>query len=147
MFKNRFRKKQVPTSHYEGKEHMMSYKQMDPEKSKHTVRIPEDEPHMKSRITKQEAHQEEDDYHFKTPHRKEKLPANLPDKHGRDGEISPMKRVGNLVTTTNKPMVDEHESGYEDEEEEASKPRALPKEHRKGMIIAVLQRKLKKNSQ
>ena len=146
MFKNRFQKKGLPASHFEGREHIKSYEEMDPEKSKHDVRYPQDEPHMKSRISKQEAHEEEDDYHFKNPHRVEKLPKNLPDNHGRDDEVETRKRVGNLMTKSNLPIIDEHESGFPDEEEEEEKPRAMPKEHRKGMIIAVLQRKLKKRS-
>jgi hypothetical protein len=73
------------------------------------------------------------------------LPAHLPDNHGKDEEVSTQKRVGNLITRSNRPMEDEHETGYEDDEKEENS-RKMPKEHRKGMIIAVLQRKLKKRN-
>ena len=49
---------------YEGKEHVR-YK--DPGYTRHEIRYPEDEPHMKSHVSKEEMHEAEDDYHMDVP--------------------------------------------------------------------------------
>ena len=49
---------------YEGKEHVR-YK--DPGFTRHEIDFPEDEPHMKSHVSKNEMHEMEDDYHMNVP--------------------------------------------------------------------------------
>src|SRR5574338_141907 len=56
---------------YEGREHV---KYKNPGFSKHEIRIPEDEPKMKSRASKEEMHEMEDNYHMDVP---DQTPKNL----------------------------------------------------------------------
>lgn len=128
---------------YEGKEHV---KYKDPGYSSHEIRFPEDEPHMKSNVGKNEMHEMEDNYHKETPDqthysleaklKRARMKMDAPDQEDPD----PLR--GNIV----------HNVGYEGEEdtsgEEEMGPNdmqsGMPKEHRKKMIVAVTKRKMKK---
>lgn len=131
---------------YEGKEHV---KYRNPGYSKHDIRYPQDEPHMKSRVSKNEMHEMEDNFHMGVPDQTEDtLPAKIkrarmkmddPDQEDPD----PLR--GNIV----------HNVGYEGEEdtsgEEEMGPNdmqssSMPKEKRKKMIVAVTRRKMKKSA-
>ncbi len=130
-------------SGYEGKEHV---KYKDPGYSRHNIRIPEDEPHMKSNVGKEEMHEMEDNFHKEVPDqthytleqklKRARMKMDAPDQEDPD----PLR--GNIV----------HNVGYEGEEdtsgEEEMGPNdmqsGMPKEQRKKMIVAVTKRKMKK---
>lgn len=167
MFKNRFKKKRAessyampkptgePTKGYEGKEHV---KYQDNEKSRHFIKYPQDEPHMKSRVSKEESHQAEDNYHMPVKITEQKLPAKIPRarmememEDRRSG--GKLKRYGNLVSMNGKGIEDEN-TGTEkmgpmnyqsDDESKASerKDEADFKGIRKKVIAGVLKKKMK----
>jgi hypothetical protein len=128
---------------YEGKEHV---KYNEPGYSSHHIKFPEDEPHMKSRVGKEEMHEMEDNYHHSVPDqthyslqaklKRARMKMDAPDQE----EPDPLR--GNIV----------HNVGYEVEEdtsgEEEMGPNdmqsGMPKEHRKKMIVAVTKAKMKK---
>lgn len=128
---------------YEGKEHV---KYKDPGYSSHHIRFPEDEPHMKSNVNKNEMHEMEDNFHKSVPDqthysleaklKRARMKMDAPDQEDPD----PLR--GNIV----------HNVGYEGEEdtsgEEEMGPNdmqsGMPKEHRKKMIVAVTKRKMMK---
>ena len=131
---------------YEGKEHV---KYKDPGYSSHHIRFPEDEPHMKSNVNKNEMHEMEDNYHKSVPDQTEysleskikraRMKMDAPDQEDPD----PLR--GNIV----------HNVGYEGEEdtsgEEEMGPNdmqssSMPKEKRKKMIVAITRRKMKKST-
>lgn len=129
---------------YEGKEHV---KYKDPGYSSHNIRYPEDEPHMKSHVRREEEHEMEDNYHMGVPDQTEdSLPSKIkrarmkmdaPDQE----DAKPLR--GNIV----------HNVGYGGEEDTSGEEEEGPndmqsegKEHRKKMIVAVMKRKMKKNS-
>lgn len=132
---------------YEGKEHV---KYKDPGYSSHDIRYPEDEPHMKSRISKNESHEMEDNYHMGVPDQTEysleaklkraRMKMDAPDQEDPD----PLR--GNIV----------HNVGYEGEEDTSGEEEMgpnymqsssqMPKEHRKKMIVALTKRKMNKSS-
>lgn len=128
---------------YEGREHV---KYKDPGYSSHNIRFPEDEPHMKSHVSKEESHEAEDDYHMKVPNQTEHtLPKKI--KRARMGMDAPNQQDpkplrGNIV----------HNVGYEGEEDTSGEEQEGPndmqsdesKEHRKKMVVAVMKRKMKK---
>lgn len=128
---------------YEGKEHMR-YK--NPGFSSHHIRFPEDEPHMKSHVSKEESHRMEDDYHMDVPDQTAKsLPKNI--KRARmamdaPNQQDPKPLRGNIV----------HNVGYEGEEDTSGEEEMgpndmqedMPKEDRKKMVAAVIKRKMKK---
>jgi len=130
---------------YEGKEHV---KYKDPGYSSHHIRYPEDEPHMKSRVSKEESHEMEDNYHMDVPDQtKRTLEKNLKRAHmlmDAPNQEDPKPLRGNMV----------HNVGYDGEEdtsgEEEMGPNdmqddeSMPKEHRKKMIVAVMKRKMKR---
>lgn len=128
---------------YEGKEHV---KYKDPGYSSHNIRFPEDEPHMKSSVGKEEMHEMEDNYHHSVPDQTEySLEAKLKRarmKMDAPDQEDPDRLRGNMV----------HNVGYEGDEdtsgEEEMGPNemqsGMPKEHRKKMIVAVTRRKMKK---
>lgn len=129
---------------YEGKEHV-SYK--NPGFSSHHIRYPEDEPHMKSHSSSEEAHEMEDDYHMGVPHqtahslakviKRSRMKMDAPDQEDPDA------LRGNMV----------HNVGYEGDEDTSGEEEMGPndmqsdehKEHRKKMIVAVMRRKMKKD--
>ena len=104
MLKNRFKKKsQEPTKGYEGKEHV---KYREPGMTRHEIKFPQDEPHMKGKVSKEESHEMEDNFHMKTNISK---PGHLPKKIKRahmaieDFEsYDPSMRYGNLVSKDGK---------------------------------------------
>ena len=128
---------------YEGKEHV---KYKDPGHSPHHIRYPEDEPHMKSHVNKEEMHEMEDNYHHSVPDqthytleqklKRARMKMDAPDQEDPD----PLR--GNIV----------HNVGYEGEEDTSGEEEMGPndmqsgmsKEHRKKMIVAVTKRKMKK---
>lgn len=131
---------------YEGKEHV---KYKNPGFSKHDIRYPQDEPHMKSRVGKEEMHEMEDNYHMGVPDQTEDtLPAKIKRarmKMDAPDQEDPDPLRGNIV----------HNVGYEGEEdtsgEEEMGPNdmqssGMPKEKRKKMIVAVTRRKMKKSA-
>jgi len=129
---------------YEGKEHVR-YK--NPGYSSHHIRFPEDEPHMKSHVSRDETHEAEDDFHMDVPDQTEKtLPKKLKRAHmlmDSPNQENPKPIRGNPV----------HNVGYEGEmdttgEEEMGpndmqEGEGMPKERRKKMIVAVMKRKMK----
>ena len=128
---------------YEGKEHVR-YK--DPGHSPHNIRIPEDEPHMKSHVTRDEEHEMEDNYHMGTPHQTEhelashikraRMKMDAPDQE------DPYPLLGNIT----------HNVGAEGEEDTSGEEEMGPndmqsessKNGRKKMIVAVMKKKMKK---
>lgn len=128
---------------YEGKEHV---KYRDPGHTRHNIRYPEDEPHMKSNNDSNEAHEMEDNYHMSVPNQTEySLEAQLKRarmKMDAPDQEDPDALRGNIV----------HNVGYEGEEdtsgEEEMGPNkmqsGMPKEQRKKMIVAVTRKKMSK---
>jgi len=149
-FNNRdsdFGKAKDNPSNYEGKEHV---KYKDPGYSKHDIRYPEDEPHMKSKVSKEEMHEMEDNYHMDVPDQTEdSLPAKI--KRARMKMDDP--KFGKPKPILGNPV---HNVPYEGEEdttgEEEMGPNDMqdsdrgPKEYRKKMIVAVMKRKMKKKN-
>lgn len=167
MFKNRYKKvrkepeyempesKGEPKKGYEGKEHV---KYHDNEKSRHFIRYPQDEPHMKSRVSKEEMHEAEDDYHMPTHITEMKLPKRIPRarmememEDRRSG--GKLKRYGNLVSETGKGIEDgntgienmgpmEYQRDDEDKESERKDEEDF-RGIRKKVIAGVLKKKMK----
>jgi len=88
---------------YEGKEHV---KYKNPGFSKHHIRFPEDEPHMKSKVGKEEMHEMEDNFHMKTPkqtpHSLEAKIKRAMMKMDQPDQEDPDELQGNLVTNIGK---------------------------------------------
>lgn len=126
---------------YEGKEHV---KYKDPGYTRHEIEYPEDEPHMKSRIGREESHEMEDNYHMEVPRKSMSLPKKIPRARMKmDQPMTPAKLTGRLVTTTGKGVEDttgEQEMGPEEMQEDT-----LPKEKRKKLIVSVVKKKMKKS--
>lgn len=123
----------------EEKEHM---KYRNPGFSRHEIRIPEDEPHMKSRVGKSEMHEMEDNYHMDTPDQTEDdLPAKIKRarmKMDAPNQQDPKPILGNLVRNVS-------EKGVEDTSgEEEMGPNEMQKETRKKLVASVMKRKMKK---
>lgn len=129
---------------YEGKEHVHY---ANPGYSKHNIRIPEDEPHMKSHVRREEEHEAEDDYHMDVPNQTEHtLPKHIKRAHmlmDAPNQQDPKPLRGNIV----------HNVPYEGEEDTSGEEEMGPhdmqedregKEHRKKMVVAVMKRKMKK---
>lgn len=130
---------------YEGKEHL---KYRNPGYSRHNIRYPEDEPHMKSRVSKEESHEMEDNYHMDVPDQTEdSLPAKLKRarmKMDAPDQEDPKPLRGNLVH--NVPYRGEEDTSGEEEmgPNDNQEDEGMPKEHRKRMIAAVVKKKMKK---
>ena len=136
---------------YEGKEHM---KYKNPGFSKHNIRYPEDEPHMRGKVSKEESHRMEDDYHMDTPDQTyDTLAAKIPRARmnmDMPNQEDPKPLQGNMVTQVPYEGVQD-EDGEEDMgpnymQGSGGEPEGsdLPKEDRKKMIVAVMKRKMKK---
>lgn len=129
---------------YEGKEHV---KYKNPGFSSHEIKYPQDEPHMKSHVGKEEMHEMEDNYHMDVPDqtadsleakiKRARMKMDAPDQEDPD----PLR--GNMV----------HNVGYEGEEDTSGEEEMGPndvqgsqgsKEKRKKMIVAVTRQKMKK---
>ena len=132
---------------YEGKEHV---KYKDPGYSSHEIRFPQDEPHMKSHVSRDETHEMEDNYHERVPNqtqyeleskiKRARMKMDAPDQEDPD------ELRGNLVTNVGQGEEDtsgEEEMGPNDMQSGSK----MPKEHRKKMIVAVARRKMKKEKQ
>lgn len=130
---------------YEGKE-PVHYK--NPGFSKHHIRYPQDEPHMKSHVRREEEHQAEDNFHMGVPNQTEhelkrhikraRMKMDAPDQEDPDD------LRGNIV----------HNVGYEGEEDTSGEEEMGPndmqedesKERRKKLIVGVMKRKMGKKS-
>ena len=130
-------------ANYEGKEHV---KYRDPGHTRHHIRYPEDEPHMKSHNDSNESHEMEDNYHMGIPDQThydlEKKIKRARMKMDAPDQEEPDELRGNMV----------HNVGYEGDEDTSGKEEMgpnnmqMPKEHRKKMIAAVTKRKMNKSS-
>lgn len=128
---------------YEGKEHV---KYKDPGYSSHHIRFPEDEPHMKSNVSKQEMHEMEDNYHHDIPDqthyelqskiKRARMKMDAPDQEDPD------LLQGNMVSQTPRQGVED--TSGEEEMGPNDMQSASNKENRKKMIVAVTRRKMKK---
>lgn len=126
---------------YEGKEHV---KYKNPGFSPHHIRYPEDEPHMKSRVSREEEHEMEDNYHMEVPDQTAKtLEAHIKRarmKMDAPDQEDPDYLRGNMT----------HNVGYEGVEDTSGEEEMGPnemqkdKEKRKKMIVAVTRRKMSK---
>lgn len=132
---------------YEGNEHV---KYKDPGYTRHSIRFPEDEPHMKSHVGKEEMHEMEDNFHMDVPDqtkyaleskiKRARMKMDAPDQE------DPKPLRGNLVETVG-------EKGIEDTTgDELMGPNYMQssggdKEKRKKMIAAVAKRKMKKRGE
>lgn len=129
---------------YEGKEHV---KYKNPGFTRHKVNLPEDEPHMKSHVSRNEEHEMEDNYHMGVPDQtKHTLAKNIKRammKMDMPDQEDPDELQGNIV----------HNVGVEGEEDTSGLEQMGPnymqkapssKEHRKKMISAVMKKKMKK---
>lgn len=154
---NKSNKKEIAEDNpksYEGKEHV---KYKNPGFSKHEVDLPEDEPHMRSNVSKNEMHEMEDNFHMKTPEQtKHELAKNIKRarmKMDAPDQEEPAKLRGNMVTNTPMEGVEDEDGEEEmgpnhmqgsgenkDEDDEDN----LPKEQRKKMIVSIVKRKMKK---
>lgn len=127
---------------YEGREHV---KYEDPGYSSHHIRYPEDEPHMKSHVSRDEEHEMEDNFHHDVPDQteyslEEKIKRARMKMDAHDQE-DPDELRGNLVDNIGQGEEDtsgEEEMGPNDMQSNMSK------EHRKKMIAAVTKRKMSK---
>lgn len=141
---NSFGQEKDNPPNYEGKEHV---KYRNPGYSKHDIRYPEDEPHMKSRVSKNEMHEMEDNYHMDVPDQTEDtLPALIPRarmKMDAPNQQDPKPILGNPVH--NVPYRGEEDtSGEEEMGPNHMQSSGRSKEDRKKMIVAVTRRKMKK---
>ncbi len=131
---------------YEAREHV---KYRDPGHTRHDIKEPEDEPHMKSHANLEEEHEGEDDYHMGIPDqthhtlaahiKRARMHMDAPDQQ----DTKPLR--GNIV----------HNVGYSGEEDTSGEEMEGPnhmqhdsksKEHRKKMIVAITRRKMQKHS-
>lgn len=130
-------------ANYEGKEHV---KYKNPGYSSHEIKYPQDEPHMKSNVGKNEMHEMEDNYHMDVPDQTETtLEAKLKRarmKMDAPDQEDPDWLRGNIT----------HNVPYEGEEDVSGEEEMGPndmqsgsKESRKKMIVAVARRKMKKH--
>lgn len=131
---------------YEGKEHV---KYRDPGYSSHHIKYPQDEPHMKSHVTRDEEHEAEDDYHKEVPDQthydlvKKIRRAHM--KMDEPEEIEePAKLRGNI--THNVPYGGEEDTSGEERMGSNDMQSGMSKDHRKKMIVAITRRKMKKNN-
>jgi hypothetical protein len=135
-------------SKYEGKEHI---KYKNPGFSKHDVSFPKDAPHMKSKLSKSEGHEMEDNYHMKTVDQTEDtLPAKIKRammKMDAKDQQDPKPLYGNMMEEVSKKGVEDSDSSPGDEDKESDnymQKNSGGKESRKKLIVAVMQRKMKK---
>lgn len=131
---------------YHGKENV---KYKDPGYSKHEIDYPEDEPHMKSKVSKQEMHEAEKNFHMEVPNQTKKtLPKRIPRARMKMEERPVNNRlIGNLVEEGKSKGIKDGD-GWEDMGPEEMQENDAPesKEHRKKIAIAVVSRKMKKKS-
>lgn len=127
---------------YEGTEHV---KYKNPGFSKHKIRFPEDEPHMKSHVNSDEEHEMEDNFHMKVPDQTEdtlerklkraRMKMDAPDQEDPD------ELRGNMVHNVGNGVED---TSGEEEEGPNEMQSAGNKEHRKKMVVAVAKRRMAK---
>lgn len=131
---------------YEGSEHV---KYKNPGFSKHEIGIPKDEPHMKSRVGKEEMHEMEDNYHMDVPDQTEDaLPAKI--KRARmkmddPDQEDPKPIMGNLIREVPAKGVEDTSGEEMESPNDMQSGSKMPKEQRKKMIASVVRRKMKKN--
>lgn len=129
---------------YEGKEHIR-YK--NPGFTRHHIRNPEEQPHAKHNVGKEEMHEMEDNYHMETPDQTqytlEKKIKRARMKMDAPDQQDPDDLRGNIVhNTPYKGEVDT--TGEEEEGPNEMQSDRMPKEHRKKMIVAVMRNKMRK---
>ena len=128
---------------YEGAEHM---KYKEPGYTRHKIKFPEDEPHMKSYVDKNEKHEMEDNYHMDVPdqtkYELEKKLKRARMKMDAPDQEEPKKLRGNMTTSVpSEGVVDttgEEQMGPNDMQA------GMGKKNRKKMIAAIVKRKMKK---
>jgi hypothetical protein len=129
-------------SGYEGKEHVQV---KFPGFTRHNIKNPQDQPHMKSRVSKEEMHEMEDNYHMDVPDLTEDtLEAKIKRakmKMDDPKQQDPKPLRGNLT----------HNVGYDGVEDTTGEEQMGPndmqgmsKENRKKMIAAVTKSKMRK---
>jgi hypothetical protein len=128
---------------YEGKEHV---KYKNPGYSKHEIRYPQDEPHMRSRVDKEEMHEMEDNYHMGVPDQTEDtLPKHIKRarmKMDAPDQEDPDPLYGNIVNNVG--YEGEEDTSGEEEEGPNEMQTDMPKEKRKQMIVSITRSKMKK---
>jgi len=133
-----------PTKNYEGKEHV---KYKNPGYSKHNIRYPEDEPHMKSHVSTNEMHEAEDNYHMGVPDQTEDtLPKKIKRarmKMDAPDQEDPKPLLGNLTTEIPLRGTEDEDGEEEEGPNYMQEDSGMPKSHRKKMIVAVMRRKMK----
>lgn len=128
---------------YEGKEHV---KYKDPGYTRHEIKFPDDEPHMKSHVGKEEMHEMEDNYHMDTP---DQTPKALEAKIKRakmkmdDPEMQKPARIKGIPVRN---VSDEGELDTTGEEQMGPNyaQESGSKERRKKMVVAIAKRKMNK---
>lgn len=130
---------------YEGREHV---KYKDPGYSRHNIRHPEDEPHMRSNVSREETHEMEDNYHMDVPdqthHTLEKKLLRARMKMDDPDQEEPDRLRGNMVHNVGADGV--VDTTGEEEMGPNEMQSSMPKEHRKRMIAAVTKRKMNKGN-
>lgn len=130
---------------YEGKEHV---KYKDPGHTRGDIRYPDDEPHQKSNVSKEEMHEMEDNYHMAIPDqtkytleekiKRAKMKMDDPDY------LKPKPLRGTLVETSGKKGV------FDGDGKEEMGPnymqQDMSKERRKKMVVGIAKSKMKKSS-
>lgn len=133
-------------SGYEGKEHV-HYK--DPGYTREKIKFPEDEPHMKSHVGKEEMHEMEDNFHMDVPDQTEyDLEKKIPRASMlMDGPQGPKPLVGNLVETSGKKGLKD-EDGEENygphtmQKDEGGKDPSKSKQYRKKLAVSMIKRRM-----
>src|SRR5260221_46866 len=128
---------------YEGMEHI---KYKNPGYSRHNIRIPQDEPHMKSHVSREEEHEMEDNYHMGVPNQtKYELEAKIKRarmKMDAPDQEDPDELRGNMVH--NVPYEGDEDTSGEEEMGPNDMQSGMSKERRKKMIVAVTKRKMQR---
>ena len=135
-------KSQDAPSKYEGKEHV---KYKNPGFTRHKTSEPGNEPKMKSRVSKEEMHEMEDNYHMGVPDQTEdSLPAKIKRarmKMDAPDQEDPDRLRGNMVDDVGYEG-DKDTSG--EEEEGPNYMQSNIKENKKKAIIAIARKKMQK---
>lgn len=133
---------------YEGKEHV---KYKNPGFTREKVNLPDEEPKMKSHVSKEEMHEMEDNFHMDVPDQTDyTLPKKIKRafmKMDQEPHEKSQPMHGNLVTRVSEKGLQDS-SGEErygpEEEQEDYNNRPSSKTNRKKIAIAVIRRKMGK---
>lgn len=131
---------------YEGKEHV---KYKDPGYTREKIKFPEDEPHMKSHVGKEEMHEMEDNYHMDVPDQTyDTLPKKIPRASMiMDEPMEPKPLIGNLVETSGKKGLkdEDGEENYgpnENQENDVKGQTFSSKDQRKKLAVSMIKRRM-----